>query len=303
MPVVLRKLILSLFILSGVPLCAQELNCAVQVLSPQIQGTAEKKIFETLQTSVFEFMNNTKWTKDVFQLDERIECSITITISDKLSSDEFKGSIQVQSRRPVYKSGYNSTMFNWSDNDFQFKYLEYQAMDFSETTHMNNLTSVLAYYAYVILGIDYDSFSLNGGTPFFQKAQTIVSNAQNAPEKGWRAIESTKNRYWIIENMLNPTFSPLRECVYVYHRTGLDVLVSDKETGRATIAESLKLLKKVHSDRPGSFNLQLFFNAKSDELVNVFSVSFPDEKSRVVNILNEVDPANSNKYQKILQSQ
>lgn len=302
MPVTVRKLFFALLLFINVPLFAQELNCAVQVLSPQIQGTTEKRIFETLQTSVFEFMNNTKWTKDVFQLDERIECSITITISEKLSVDEFRGTIQIQSRRPVFKSSYNSTLFNWSDNDFQFKYLEYQAMDFSETVHMSNLTSVLAYYAYVIIGLDYDSFALNGGTPFFQKAQTIVNNASNAPEKGWKGFEGTKNRYWLIENMMNPIFAPLRECMYVYHRTGLDVLVSDKDGARNTIAESIKLLQRVHRDRPGSFNLQLFFNAKSDELVNLFSISYPDEKSKVVNTLAEIDPANANKYQKILQS-
>ena len=298
----MRKLLFALLVLISVPAFAQELNCQVQVLSPQIQGTAEKRILQTLETSVFEFMNNTKWSKDVFQLDERIECTITITISDKISTDEYKGTIHVQARRPVYMSSYNSTLLNWNDNDFQFKYLEYQAMDFSETVHMSNLTSVLAYYAYVILGMDYDSFSLNGGTPFFQKAQTIVNNASNAPEKGWKGFEGTKNRYWLIDNMMNPIFAPLRECMYVYHRTGLDILVSDKDAGRSSISESLNLLQRVHRDRPGSFNLQLFFNAKSDELVNIFSVSYPDEKSKVVNILTEIDPANSNKYQKILQS-
>lgn len=299
----MRKLALALLVLFSIPAAAQELNCNVQVLSPQIQGTAEKRIFETLQTAVFEFMNNTKWTKDTYANDERIECSIVITIAEKISTDEYKGTIQVQARRPVFKSSYYTTLFNWSDNDFQFKYLEYQAMDFSEQTHMSNLTSVLAFYANVILGLDYDSFALNGGTPFFQKAQTIVNNAQNASEKGWRGMEGTKNRYWLVDNMLNPVFTPLRECMYTYHRTGLDLIVTDRETGRTNIANSLKLLQTVHRDRPGSFNLQLFFNAKSDELVNVFSVSFPDEKSKVVTLLNEVDPANSNKYAKILASQ
>lgn len=299
----MRKLAFAFFILLTLPAAAQELNCNVQVLSPQIQGTAEKRIFETLQTAVFEFMNNNKWTKDTYSNDERIECTIVITIAEKISTDEYKGTIQVQARRPVYKSSYYSTLFNWSDNDFQFKYLEYQAMDFSEQTHMSNLTSVLAYYANIILGLDYDSFSLNGGTPFFQKAQLIVNNAQNAPEKGWRAMESTKNRYWLVDNMLNPVFAPLRECMYTYHRTGLDLLVTDRETGRSNIANSIKSLQAVHATRPLSFNMQLFFLAKSDEVVNVFSVSFPDEKQKVVNILNEIDPANSNKYAKILASQ
>lgn len=302
MPVTVRKLLFALFLFLSLPAFPQELNCAVQVLSPQIQGTTDKRILETLQSSIFEFMNNTKWTKDVFQLDERIECSITITVNEKLSTDEFRGTIQIQSRRPVFKSSYNSTLFNWSDNDFQFKYLEYQAMDFSETVHMSNLTSVLAYYAYVIIALDYDSFALNGGTPFFQKAQTIVNNASNAPEKGWKGFEGTKNRYWLIENTMNPIFAPLRECMYVYHRNGLDLLVSDKDGARNTVAESIKLLQRVHRDRPGSFNLQLFFNAKSDELVNIFSISYPDEKSKVVNMLAEIDPGNANKYQKILQA-
>lgn len=280
-------------------LFAQELNCSVQVLSQQVQGT-DKRVFETLRTSIFEFMNNTKWTKDAFQNDERIECSILINVSERISTDEFRTTIQVQSRRPVFKTSYNTVLCNYNDNEFQFRYLEYQPLEFSENTSSSNLTSVLAYYAYMIIGMDYDSFSLNGGTRYFQKAQTIVNNAQNLPEKGWKAYEGNKNRYWLVENMLDPVFAPLRECVYQYHLTGLDVMAENKETGREAITRSIELLQKVHSSKPASFNMQVFFNAKADELVNIFSQAFPEEKSKVVNILNEIDPANTTKYQKIL---
>ena len=298
----MRNNILAIFFLLPLAAAAQELNCSVQVLHPQLTGTNDKQVLEELEKSVFEFMNNSKWTKDTYTNEERIECSITITINERSSTDEFKGSIQVQSRRPVYKSSYNSTMFNWSDNDFQFRYLPFQAMEFSETQHMSNLTSVLAYYANIILAIDYDSFSLKGGEPFYRKAQTIVTNAGNAPEKGWRSFDSQKNRYWLVENMFNPIFAPLRESYYFYHRMGMDLIMSDKEAGRQGVFEAIKLVKTVHQQRPGSFNVQLFFMAKSEEIVNVFSIGFPDEKTKVVNLLNEIDPAHSTQYQKILAS-
>jgi hypothetical protein len=293
--------LLFIFCFSTLAALAQELTCTVQVVAPKISGTAEKKIFESLQTSIFEFMNNTKWTKDIFLQDEKIECSILITISEKLSSDEYKGSIQVQSRRPIYKSSYNSPLLNYNDDDFQFHYLEFQAIEWNETGFVSNLSSMLSFYAYMVIGYDYDSFSLYGGTPYFQKAQTIVNFSQNAVEKGWRAYEDSKNRYWLVENVLNAAFSPMRECIYSYHRKGLDVMFNDREGGRRTIVESLDLLKKVHQSKPLSYNMQVFFYGKADELINIFSQGFPDEKSKVLVVLNEIDPGNANKYQKIQQ--
>lgn len=296
----MRKIyFLFVFQILGLALAAQELNCTVQVVAPKIQGTTEKKIFESLQTSIFEFMNNTKWTKDVFLPDEKIECSILITISEKLSSDEYKGNIQVQSRRPVFKASYNTPLLNYTDDDFQFHYLEFQAIEYNENNFVSNLSSMLSYYAYLVIAMDYDSFSLNGGTPYFQKAQTIVTYSQNTAEKGWKAYEGSKNRYWMVENELNSTFSPMRECLYQYHRKGLDVMFSDREGGRRAILESLNFLQKVHQDKPLSYNMQVFFYAKADELVNIFSQAFPDEKSKVLTLLNEVDPGNSNKYQRL----
>ncbi|HQO87144.1 MAG TPA: DUF4835 family protein, partial [Bacteroidia bacterium] len=186
---------------------AQELNCQVNVMAPQIQNV-DKKVFETLQQSIFEFMNNTKWTSDKYLNQERIECSVTITINERVSNDEYKGSIQVTSRRPVFQTSYNSPTLNFNDDNFQFKYIEYQPLEFSENGSNPNLTAVLAFYANIILGVDYDSFSLYGGAPYFARAQTIVNNMQNAREAGWRAFEGTKNRYWLSENMTNPVFKP-----------------------------------------------------------------------------------------------
>ncbi|MFH1005698.1 MAG: DUF4835 family protein [Bacteroidota bacterium] len=302
---IIRKKILAFllpFVIchSSFVIYSQELNCSVQVISPQFQNTADKKIFQTLQQSIYEFMNNRKWTNDVFQIDERIECSIVITVTDKPSSDDFKGSIQVQARRPIFKTSYNSLLFNYNDNNLQFKYVEYQPMEFVESSFTSNLTSVLAFYAYMIIGLDYDSFSLEGGTPYFQKAQTVVTNAQNAAEKGWKSYEDTRNRYWLVENMLNQTFKPIRECMYKYHRMGFDMMVDDLTASRSTILTSLELLKKVHEGKPGSFNLQVFFLAKADEIVNLFSQGEAIEKTKVVTLLNEIDPGNSNKYNKIL---
>jgi len=281
---------------------AQELNCSVQILSPQFQTSADKKIFETLQQSIFEFMNNRKWTNDVFQQDERIECSIVITVTEKPSIDIFRGNIQVQARRPVHKSSYHSLLFNYVDNTLEFKYIEYQPLEFVENSFTSNLTSLLAYYAYLVIGLDYDTFSLEGGTEFFQKAQTIVANAQNANESGWKSFEDTRNRYWIVENMLNSTFNALRECIYKYHRHGFDLMAEDAAGGRANVLAAVELLKKVHENKPGSFNLQLFFLAKADEIVNLFSLGDPAEKTKIIPLLNEIDPANAGKYNKINQS-
>lgn len=283
---------------------SQELNCTVQVLSPQLQNSSasDKKILQTLQQSIFEFMNNRKWTNDIIQQDERIECSIVISVTEKLSVDEFKGTIQVQSRRPVFKSSYNSLLLNVLDKNFSFKYIEYQPLEFSESTFLSNLTSILAYYSYLIIGTDYDSFSMEGGSPYFQKAQTIVSNAQSVNEKGWKSFEDNQNRYWIIENIQNFTFKPMRECMYKYHRLGFDVMSEDLVTGRAAVLQSLELLKKVHEIKPGSYSMQLFFQAKADEIVNLFTPAEPAEKNKLIELVNTIDPANNTKYNRITEN-
>lgn len=277
--------------------------CNVQVLTQQIQGT-NKQVFQTLQTSIYEFMNNTSWTNHVFETDERIECTMLFNIREQVSVDEFKGTLQIQSRRPVFNSSFNSVVLNYVDNDIQFKYVEFQPLEFSETSHLSNLTSILAFYAYVIIGMDYDTYSFEGGTPFFEVAEKIVNNAQNTPERGWRAMESTsrKNRYWLINNILNEDFSLLREFVYKYHRLGLDIMHEKTNEARASISEYLRLLQQISREKPDPFMyyLQVVLDAKTDELVNIFKESFQEEKTRVYALLNEIDPSHGNKYEQIM---
>ncbi|MDP4266762.1 MAG: DUF4835 family protein [Bacteroidota bacterium] len=277
---------------------SQELNCSVSVNSQQIQGS-DKKIFETMQSAITEFVNQKKWTNNVFKVEEKIECSILITITERTTVDHFKGNILVQSRRPVFKTSYNSVMLNLKDNDFEFDYTQSQNMDFSDNTFSSNLTSVLAYYVNIILGLDYDSFSLNGGNTYFLKAQTIVNNAQNASEKGWKSYESNKNRYWLVENLLNPIFSPVRQFLYEYHLKGLDIMSDKTEAGRTNILNSIENLVQVHREKPSSFLMQVIFTAKADEIVNIFSQAPQSDKSKVVGFLNEIDAANIPKYKKI----
>jgi hypothetical protein len=298
-----KKLYLFILLLSVLPLSyAQELRCSVQVVSPQVQGT-NKKVYQTLQTALTDFMNNRVWTSNVFKVEERIECNILINITEQVSADEFKGTIQIQSRRPVYNSSYSTVMFNYMDNNFSFKYVEFQSLDFSETTFTSNLTSVMAYYAYMIIGFDYDSFSNEGGTDYFKKADNIVNNAQSATDKGWQAFDSknNKNRYWLVKNVLDDKYEPVREFYYRYHRKGLDMLDAKPDAARADIAESLELLQQVYRQKPDPYlnYLQVIFDAKADEFVNIFSESFSEEKNRVLTILKEIDPPNGTKYEKI----
>jgi hypothetical protein len=297
-----RLLIFSVFLYS-LSAYTQELNCNIQLVTQQIQGT-NKQVFETLQGAIYEFMNSTPWTTHVFDVDERIECTMLFNLQDQIGDDEFRGTLQIQVRRPVYNSSYNTVLFNYIDNDLHFKYVEYQPLQFNENTHISNLTSILAYYAYIIIGLDYDSYSYEGGTEFFLKAEKIVNNAQNASQKGWKSIESAsrKNRYWLVNNILNADFSPAREFVYRYHRLGLDRMYENLNEARAEIAESLKLLQQVSRNKPDPFMhfLQVIYDAKSDEFVNIFKESFPEEKSRIIAILNEIDPANTNKYEAIV---
>lgn len=300
----MKKAFVLFFVLlfSSAVLYAQELRCNVTVSAQRIQG-ANRQLFQTMRSDIYDFMNNRKWTNHVYTYDEKIKCNIFIRLDDQISSDEFTGSIQVQLKRPVFNSSYETTVLNIKDDDFRCKYVEFQPLEFNETSNRDNLTNILAFYAYVILGFDYDTFSPEGGTPYFEKAQAIVNNSQNAREKGWKAFESERNRYWLIENVLNKSYSDFRSCMYTYHRQGLDIMADRPEEGRANIAESMRDIQKVFRRRPSLYMLQMFFDAKADELVNVFSKSFPDERNRVMTILNEVDPSNGNKYEKIAESE
>lgn len=277
----------------------QEVNCSIQVSASQIEGT-DRDAFKTLQQALYEFVNNTSWTNYSFKLEERIECTILLTISERLSSDQYRGKLNVVLRRPIYKTNYNSTLFNYVDNDVQFTYAEGEPLLFSENSFSSNLTSMVAYYIYIFLGLDGDSYSKFGGTPYFEKAQTIVQDAQNTSEPGWKAFENMKNRYWLTENLLNPQYRPIREAIYEFHRKGLDEMYDNVESGRTNIAESLKLIQQANRAKPGSFLMRLYLDSKRDEIIKIFGEANPNTKSEVVNIMKEVDPANGDKYSVIL---
>ena len=295
----MKKLIIFFFIIGAFTHgAAQEFNISVQVSSPMVEGS-EKKIFETLQQELYDFVNNSQWTNYVYKPEERIEGTILITVEQR-SGEDFKAKMNVALRRPVYKSSYNTALFNYIDKDFDFKYVEFQPLEYSDNVFESNLTSTIAFYLYIYLGLDADSFSKNGGSPYYAKAQNIVNMGQNAREKGWKAFESQKNRYWLVENLTNPAYSSVREAMYRYHRYGLDLMADDVEAGRAGINESLELLRKANRERPGLFILQLFLEAKREELINIYSQASPMDKTKAVNILKEIDPANANRYQKIL---
>ena len=298
----MRRLLIIFLIFNFDFSYSQELLCNVRVSSSQIQ-TSDRKIFQTLQTDIYEFINNTKWTNTNIQSEEKIECSILINISKKISNDEFEGTLQIQSTRPIYGTSYKSTLFNYIDNDFRFRYLEYQSLEFSATTHMSNLTSVLAFYVNIILGLDFATFSEEGGNEYFNIAQKIVSNAQNAREAGWKAFESDKNRYWIAHDLLDSRFSDYHLTMYRYHRMGLDKLSEEPDDARYEITESLENLKSIYRENPSAFILTLFFDAKSDEIIKIYSEAFPNEKSRISQLLVEIDPSRSTKYQAINKSE
>ncbi len=285
---------------------AQELRCNVQLVTQQIQGS-NKQIFRTLQTAIYEFMNNRNWTQDVYAATEKIECNILINLTEQLGAEQFKGSIQVQSRRPVYNSTYSTTVLNFMDNNFDVRYVENETLEFDENQHLSNLTSILAYYAYSIIGLDYDTFSPEGGDFYLKKAETIVMNAQNVPESGWKAFggsSGNRNRYWLSQNLLDNNYRPVRQFFYQYHRLGMDKLVDNVNTGRTQIEESLKLLQTVYRNKPDPyvFLLQVVYDAKSDEFVDIFKEALPDQKRRVYLILKEINPSNTKLYDEINQT-
>ncbi|MDG2085986.1 MAG: DUF4835 family protein [Flavobacteriales bacterium] len=297
-----RLIFIFIFFVNVFSLNAQELICNVRVNSNQIQ-TSDRKVFQTMQTEIYEFINNKNWTSTKIDNEEKIECTIMINISNKISNDEYEGTLQIQSTRPVYGTSYKSTLFNYIDNDFKFKYLEYQSLEFSNAIHLSNLTSVIAFYVNIILGMDFATFSEEGGNEYFNIAQKIVNNAQNTPEKGWKAFESDKNRYWLANDLMESRYSTFHAVMYKYHRLGLDNLAENPEDARFEITEAIESLKSIYRENSSAFILKLFFDAKVDEIINIYSGAFPNEKSRIYKTLNEIDPSHSTKYEKIIKQE
>lgn len=293
------KLLFFFFLFSST-LFAQELNCKVNINYSAIPSP-NKEMFNSMRQSIYEFINNTNWTNDIYENEERIECTIMIRIDQQLSTDEFSGSISVQSSRPIFKTLYNSPLLNIFDDKLRFKYIEFETLEFNENTHLSNLTSVLAYYVYLILGMDYDTFSSKGGDVFFLKAQKIIANAQNDNiATGWKSFEGLDNRYWLIENLLSSDFEKMRDFYYTYHRLGLDNFTEKPEFVREQIADALLSLQDAWNQRQRGYLFKIFFDTKTDEIVNIFSQGNLMQADQLVNLLNKMEPTKSEKWQRIL---
>lgn len=297
----MKYLITCFFLLISPVIYAQDLNARVQILAPQL-ANSNKRILDILEASIKNFLNQKRWSSNALQPQERIDCNFVITISDWDGSSNFKAEAQIQSNRPVFNSSYSSTLLNIRDIDFSFTYAEGQALDFSEQNYISNLSSLLAFYAYVITGIDSDTFSKLGGASYFQKAQNVLNNAQSAPNSGWKAIESLRNRFWLVENLNNKSYNPLRESLYTYHRNGLDVMAENKSKGIKEILSIIPQLQKIDRQKQGSILNQIFFTAKADELVSILSAADNQDKLKAYNVLSEIDPSNRLKYEALKKS-
>jgi hypothetical protein len=288
--------IIAILLISG-QLNAQELLCTVTVNADKIPGSNKQK-FTTLQNDLSEFVNQKHWTNFNYKLQEKIHCNLTITILQE-SGDDFKGNIQIQSSRPVFNATYLSPVFNFKDDDFSFQYTEYQPLLFNQNTYESNLISVVSFYVYTLIGLDADTFSLYGGTPYFNKAQNILVQAQQSGYKGWNQNDSSKSRFILIDNILSPTYRLFRDALYEYHIKGLDLLSTDKKNAKKNIAGAIQKLKKIFNTRPNAFLLRVFMDAKSDEIVNIFSDGPYFDVTNLKNDLLKISSVNASKWRKI----
>lgn len=300
----MRKLI---FLLILIPVfrvtSAQELKANITVASNQVGNNVNQNVFRTLQTALNNFINTRKWTTDNFQPNERIECSFFLNLQPTGDLNVYNASLTIQAARPVFNTSYLSPIINFKDENITFKYVEFQQLEFNENrvsgsdALISNLTAVIAYYAYMILAFDYDSFSLRGGDPYFQKAQNIVNNAPDGRNiSGWKAFDGVRNRYWLVENMLNSRYTIMHDVYYNYYRLGMDKLYEDENAARVEVMNVLNLLNNFNTDNPNKMINQFFFQGKSTELIKIFSKAPQQDKARASELLQKMDITNAPKY-------
>jgi len=293
----MRNIFFILFLSLSLTSFSQELNCSI-VVNAQQTGSGNLTIFKTLEKQLTEFVNNTKWTNRVFSTQERINCSMVISITN-YSGEAFQGTIQVQSTRPVFGSSYSTPIYNFNDKDFTFRYLEFQNIIFNPTQFESNLVSAIAFHVYMVLALDADTFSKNGGDVYLKQAQTIVNYSQQENYKGWKLEDGLQSRFALIDNILSPTFKEYRDVMYSYHREGLDAMSDNAKQGKEKIASALKQFEAMNSRRPNSFLLRTFFDAKSDEIEQIFSDGPSVNIASVQETLQKVAPTYSNKWRNI----
>ena len=291
-----RIIVLILITLSCLLTQAQELNMRVQILAPTVNN-ANKRSLDVLQNNIRDFMNNNKWTTESYLPQERIDCNLVINITAWDGNAAYTAEAQIQSSRPVFGSSYGTTLLNMSDKDFNFTYNEGQSLDFSDQNYITNLSSLLGFYAYTIIGLDKDSFNKLGGSAQYQKALNLINLAQTSGGKGWRPVDGLRNRYWLNENLLNNSFKPLRVFIYDYHFNGLDKLQNNLNNGTKSILSSLSDLKQFSKQKMGSIFPNIYFTAKADEITNVLALGDQQDKIKAYNLLVEIDAPNTAKYE------
>jgi len=291
-----RLIVFLAFLISGI-VSSQELNCTVNVIAQQT-GNDNNVVFKTLEKQLNEFINNTQWTEKEFSVEERIKCSMVINVTS-YENDRFNATLQVSSSRPIFNSTYSSPVYNYNDKDFNFQYLEFQNLVYNPLQFESNLISVLSFHVFMILGMDADSFALNGGDEFFAQAQTIANYSQQLNGQGWKLEDGLQSRFALIDNLLSPTFKEIRSTMYDYHITGLDIMADDAKKGKAQVISTLTELQKIHKRRPNSYLLRVFFDAKSDELMDILSGGPSVNITDAVDILNRIAPMHSQKWRKI----
>jgi len=302
----------KLFFLLWIPLLpgmlrAQELQAKITVNASRISSQIDKKVFQTLQNALNNFLNTRKWTNETFQPNEKIVCNFLLSLGEVSSDNLYKATLTIQAARPVFNSAYDSPLVNFIDENISFRYVEYQPIEFNDNRVsgndplVSNLTAVLAYYVDIILGMNFDSFALKGGDPYFQKAQNIVNNAPDSRDiTGWRSFDGQRNRYWLADNLTNSRYALLHDAIYSYYRLGLDHMYDSETEARTAVLNTLNFLNNINSENPNSMGLKFFFQGKARELVGVFKKTGPDEKSRAQDLLSRLDVSNANVYKQEL---
>ena len=293
-----QNILLFIALLISASAFAQDIDFQININTPKLQ-TTDPRVFESLANSIRDFVDNVNWSDDIFETEERIKCSIQLTIREELSANSFSADMAIQALRPVYGSSYETILLSHVDKNVSFQYEEFQPLIYSRNSYKDNLSSILSFYINVILGMDYDTFSPFGGESFFQIANDILNIVPPAATQifpGWRSLDGRRNRYWIIENMLSPKFRTYRSAMYDYHRQGLDLMYEDKNTGRAVILQSLEVISAVNRAAPNSMLIQMFANAKANEVIEVFKEGTRDEKTKVRSIMSKIDASNASRY-------
>lgn len=299
----MKRILLLITCLWALQLNAQEVRCNLTVNTEQITGgSVQLDILESFERQVREFINDRRWTNDIIKDNEKIEFSMLINIRESDGNGNFKAQTQIQSVRPIYGSSYNSAIFSFKDDDFTFSFSQMDVLNFNiQNASQSNLTALLAYYTYLIIGYDYDTFSKNGGKPYFQKANDIALQMQNTGNTGWQPLQNDKNRYWIVQNLIQPRYNKIHDCLYTYHREGMDQMTVNPDLARKKITQALKNLEAIYDDVPDLINMQIFFNAKSQEIIGIYKEASADEKKEIIALLDRIYPSNTQNWSKINQ--